>query len=97
MAVKFHLNYQTHSTDCYRELNLLAHAQLEELDIGSRCGGHGICGGDKIKVEAEPGDLSPITDPEKTHLTPEMIQKGWRLACQCWPSKNHLEIQVKLK
>lgn len=86
---------QSLQVQCYRNLNLLAHAQLEELDIGSRCGGHGICGGDKIKLDEESrSSVSPLTDTEKQHLTKEEIASGWRLACQCWPNDDHLNLTL---
>lgn len=68
-------------------LNFLGHAQLEELDIGSQCGGQGICGKDRIRVTPQMG-LSPFTESEQFHLTPEELRSGIRLACQCFP--NHL-------
>lgn len=42
------------------------------------CGGHGKCG--KCKVRAY-GELSPITEGEKEHLTDEEIKSGIRLGC----------------
>jgi ferredoxin len=73
---------------CERNLNLLAHAQAIELEIGSRCGGHGVCGGDRIKVTHQV-ELSQLTEVEKKHFTPEEIAQGWRLACQCFPEKSN--------
>ena len=74
---------------CELNLNLLAHAQAIELDIGSRCGGHGICGGDRVRIIATPGGtpprLSPLTEREIQHLSKEEIEEGWRLGCQCFP------------
>src|SRR3954462_7844779 len=72
---------------CERNLNLLAHAQAIELEIGSRCGGHGGCGGDRVQVMAQP-ELSPITEAELKHFTKKEIDQGWRLACQCFPEKS---------
>ncbi len=86
MSVTFKKTNQTVEVDCYQNLNLLAHAQMEELEIGSRCGGHGICGGDRIQVLVEPTKLSPITEAEREHLSLLELSQGWRLACQCWPS-----------
>lgn len=75
------------TVECYRNLNLLAHAQIEELDIGSQCGGHGVCGGDRVQVSSnEP--LSPLSEAERKHLSAEEISAGWRLACQCYPSRD---------
>ena len=77
-----------------RELNILAHAQLEELTIGSRCGGHGRCGGDKVRLEgiADRVTLSPLTENERRLLSPEEIAQGWRLACQTFPDDPSLEL-----
>lgn len=81
-----------------RNLNLLAHAQAIELDIGSRCGGHGICGGDRVRIEpgpdGRPPALSPLTEREREHLTPDEIASGWRLACQCFPENSAQKLIV---
>jgi ferredoxin len=81
---------KVHDTDlCERNLNLLAHAQCIELEIGSRCGGFGECGGDRIKIDPAQAHLfSPITGSEREHLSEEEIKEGWRLACQCFPQEN---------
>jgi ferredoxin len=84
------------SVPCFRALNILAHAQMEELDIGSLCGGHGICGGDRIQLPVDTLGTSPITEKEKEHLSPEEIQAGWRLGCQCWPERDELDISIFL-
>ena len=76
-----------------RNLNLLAHAQAIELNIGSRCGGHGVCGGDRILTpESDRPFLSPITDKEREHFTPDELKEGWRLACQCFPEKSGINL-----
>jgi ferredoxin len=80
---------------CDRNLNLLAHAQTIELESGSRCGGHGVCGGDRIQT-SNASQLSPLTEAEREHLTPEELRAGWRLACQCFPDKSDQLIRVKL-
>lgn len=83
---------------CERNLNLLAHAQCIELEIGSRCGGYGECGGDRIKIDpSSQSHFSPITDPEREHLSAEEIAAGWRLACQCFPQSNDLSVVVDYK
>jgi len=71
--------------DCRSQLNLLAHAQILEKDIGSRCGGHGVCGGDRLRILSSTCALSGVTEAEREHLTPRQVAQGWRLACQCWP------------
>ncbi len=73
---------------CMKELNLLAHAQMIELDIGSQCGGHGKCGRDLIQVRPQHvAQFSPLTDAERRLLTPEQIKNGFRLACQVFPER----------
>jgi ferredoxin len=90
-------NQKLHDTElCERNLNLLAHAQCIELEIGSRCGGYGECGGDRIKIDPSLKDsFSPITDAEREHLTEEQIKNGWRLACQCYPESNELAVTAE--
>ena len=83
--------------DAFRSLNLLAHAQLLELPTGSRCGGHGKCGGDRIVVRAkDSADLSPLSESEKRHLSAKEIADGVRLACQCFPERDGAELEVTL-
>jgi ferredoxin len=99
MPIHFYLSQSEKiEVPCYSQLNLLAHAQLEELEVGSRCGGHGICGNDRIKVSKAYRDkLSPITKAEQLHLSKEDLNDGWRLACQCWPVSNESTIEVSFK
>ena len=63
--------------------NLLEAAQSAGVEIASVCGGEGWCG--KCRVRLIAGMLSPLTEDEKTALTPENIQAGYRLACQAYP------------
>jgi ferredoxin len=81
----------------YRSLNLLAHAQLEETDIGSSCGGHGICGGDRVRPLCPKEWLSPPTEQEREHLGETEIAAGWRLGCQTYPAQDDLEIELELR
>jgi ferredoxin len=94
MSVCFKKGSSQTEVECLRNLNLLAHAQMEELEIGSRCGGYGECGGDRIRVESGMEFLSPITDAEREHLSAEEIAQGFRLACQSFPQKDGAEIRV---
>jgi ferredoxin len=85
------------SAMCEPQLNLLAHAQAIELDIGSQCGGHGICGGDRIRILGSPDHsalLSPPSESEIEHLSAEELAQGWRLACQCFPNKPDKNIRI---
>jgi ferredoxin len=68
-----------------------------ELDIGSECGGHGICGKDRLKLQpASQALVSPPTDEERAHLSMEELTEGWRLGCQCFPEKSGVEIVAVL-
>jgi ferredoxin len=84
---------------CEPQLNLLAHAQAIELEIGSRCGGHGICGGDRVRIElsaeGRARHLSRITEAEREHLSEEELQAGWRLACQCFPQPGTSSLTIE--
>jgi len=82
---------------CYRSLNLLAHAQMEELEIGSRCGGHGVCGGDRVLIREGRNNLSQVTEAERKHLSQEELEQGYRLACQSWPQQDHDHLVVEFQ
>jgi ferredoxin len=78
-------------------LNLLGHAQMEEIDLGSRCGGWGECGGDRILITHGAHFLTPLTVAERELLTPGEIAQCVRLACQAFlarPVLDHNEIRV---
>lgn len=96
MSVIFQKDGKTfEATDCFRQLNLLAHAQMIELDIGSRCGGFGECGGDRIQVDPETlKRLNPLTEAERKHLSEDEIRDGMRLACQVYPRKDGDNVSV---
>lgn len=85
------------TVDCYRSLNLLAHAQIEELEIGSRCGGYGECGGDRILIREGAQFLSPPTIAERELLTESELKQGWRLGCQCYPERDGVSICVEVR
>jgi ferredoxin len=98
MSLKFinrHTREVEDSGHCLQGLNVLAHAQLIELDIGSQCGGKARCGKDWVWIASE--DRKWFNSPEKIevhHLGSEAVGKGWRLACQAFPSRDNLEIQI---
>lgn len=78
-------------------LNLLAHAQTIELEIGSRCGGHGKCGGDRVRIRPDSEcTLSAVTESERKHLSPIDIEKGYRLACQCFPNDAQGTLRIEI-
>lgn len=81
---------------CEPHLNLLAHAQSIELDIGSECGGHGICGRDRVRIPVnELGAFSAPTDHEREHLTESDLGFGIRLACQVFPESEDLQTELE--
>ncbi len=80
-----------------RNLNLLAHAQCEEATLGSRCGGHGKCAGDRVRVSvADPVSLSPPTEAERRLFSPSDLAAGVRLACQCLPESADIDSEVRV-
>jgi len=82
---------------CMKGLNLLGHAQMIELFIGSACGGHGKCGKDRVILAPEDqARVNPPTAIEKAHLTSVELAMGMRLACQCFPDRDGLILRVRL-
>ncbi len=96
MAIEFKKKTQLVRVDCFRGLNLLAHAQMDELEIGSRCGGWGECGGDRVLVTKGEDLLSALTDAEREHLTAGDIELGYRLACQAFPQQDDASIEIEV-
>lgn len=71
------------TVDAYDSLNLLAHAQIAERSLQSRCGGQCACGTCRIQIVS--GTVSPMSDEEKSLLQRVGGQNVHRLACQCFP------------
>jgi len=96
VSVRFKSGEQTHDSEvCMSGLNLLGHAQMIELEIGSRCGGHGVCGADRVVVDFNNQKrLNPPNEVERSHLSAEEISNGMRLACQAFPNRDGDEIWV---
>jgi ferredoxin len=97
MSVRFYRKgILVSEVECFQSLNLLAHAQMEEVETGSECGGHGRCGKDRIWIpEEDRKKLNAPTFPETKLLSTEMIDSGWRLACQTFPALDGMQITVK--
>ena len=68
------------------EASLLEAAHRLGVDLVNLCGGRGSCG--RCKVQLMEGELSPLTEAEAKHLTPEELAQGFRLACQALPLGN---------
>ena len=77
VSVKFYKKNDIFDAElCMQGLNLLGHAQLIDLSVGSQCGGHGICGADRIRLKARDAKkVSAPTKIEKMHLTPEELEE----------------------
>lgn len=71
--------------------NLLAVARETGVDIAAPCGGTGVCGKCKVKIEdgffanlgiaSQPANVSPLTEQEQKLLSREEITGHYRLAC----------------
>lgn len=58
---------------------LFAAAHWVDLPIESTCGGVGTCGKCRVRVLS---GTATVTPADRLHLTPEELERGWRLACQ---------------
>ena len=74
-------------TEGYTQLNILAHGQLVERSLQSRCGGHCECGTCRVHILS--GTVSQASEEEKNLLKRVTRsadgQNVLRLACQCFP------------
>jgi ferredoxin len=94
MTVKFIREEKVYDTgECMRGLNILGHAQIIELFLGSQCGGHGECGKDRIRLSDEDQKkVNPANKIEKEFLNEAQLKAGMRIACQCFPNEDNAEI-----
>ena len=70
---------------------ILAAAELAGVYVNSICGGEGMCG--RCKVIVRSGDVR--AEPT-AHLSREEIQRGYVLACKCYPESD-VVIEVPLE
>src|SRR5438874_1124845 len=79
-------------TEGYDQLNLLAHAQLLERSVQSRCGGHCECGTCRVAISG--GRVSASRDAERELLarvgSVGNADPRIRLACQTYPEKDQV-------
>ncbi len=75
--------YDEQHTEQYKGLNLLAHAQIIERSLQSRCGGQNACGTCRVRVVT--GTVSAMNSEERALLEKLGGQNVHRLACQCFP------------
>jgi len=74
-----------------QQQTILAAAQSAGIRFVAFCGGNGTCGSCKIRIIK--GELSPITETERSHLSDEDFAHGMRLACQIHPLSD-LKIEI---
>jgi len=72
--------------ECQKNESLLACARQLGVGINSICGGEGICHSCKVQVLS--GTVSKPTPNEREAFTSQELKKGWRLACQTYPTSN---------
>ncbi len=73
------------AADGYRPLNLLAHADMIDLDLPQACGGQAECGTCRVRVVS--GEVTPPT-PDELELRarfPRRFAEGERLSCRARP------------
>ena len=63
--------------------SLLEAARLLGVDVANLCGGNGTCG--RCKAQVLTGRVSEPTTGEQEHLSPEELERGYRLCCQTYP------------
>jgi uncharacterized 2Fe-2S/4Fe-4S cluster protein (DUF4445 family) len=61
---------------------LLDAARTLGVEIESTCGGKGVCGKCRVRIESDPGSVSPPNDVERKALGTDGLAAGARLACQ---------------
>jgi len=66
--------------------SILEGARQLGVDLVNLCGGGGTCG--RCRVQVLEGKVSPPTASEQEHLAQDELAKGWRLACQAYPSED---------
>lgn len=65
-------------------IRLLINLKMQNVPIGSVCGGRGNCGTCRYLVLEGGKFITPINKIERFRLTEEELAKGWRLACQTY-------------
>ena len=77
----------------YGRINVLAHAEMEEIALPQACGGQAECGTCRVRVIS--GELTAVRGEEHELMTrhAKRFRDGERLACQARP-RSDLEIEV---
>ncbi len=94
MKVRFRFpNGEEVEVDGYEVLNLLAHGQIAERSLQSRCGGHCECGTCRVVVES--GQVSAMRASERQLLARiGVTDSRIRLACQTFPAAETVIVSV---
>jgi uncharacterized 2Fe-2S/4Fe-4S cluster protein (DUF4445 family) len=66
--------------ECLISSTILHCARKTGIELISICGGKGSCG--HCLVQIIDGNVSPVDEEERKLLAPEMLDKGYRLACR---------------
>jgi ferredoxin len=62
--------------------SILISLQYEALPIHTVCGGRARCGCCRIRILEGAKGATPVNEYERVRLGIELIEEGWRLACQ---------------
>ncbi len=74
-------------------ISLLINFTIQQIPIGSKCGGRGNCGTCRFKVIAGGEFLLPPNKVEQFRLSESALKNGWRLACQTYAVRD-LKIMI---
>jgi uncharacterized 2Fe-2S/4Fe-4S cluster protein (DUF4445 family) len=77
--------------NCPGDQSLLECARRLNVDLVSICGGAGLC--HRCKVQVVSGEVSGLTNEEKSALSERELKQNFRLACRTFPRGN-LKIYV---
>ena len=75
-------NGQKKEMTCPQGTNLMELLQENKIYLEAPCGGKGLCG--KCKIRVESGNLSELTSDEDRLLSNKEKAEGYRLACSTW-------------
>lgn len=74
---------------------LLEALRSQSVNLISMCGGRGTCGKCRIVVPGDQGNLSSVTQTEKTLLSRSEVESGYRLACLTRPVRpSRIEVVI---
>jgi uncharacterized 2Fe-2S/4Fe-4S cluster protein (DUF4445 family) len=85
LMVKIHLLNENKIIECESGINLYEVLSNEGF-MDAPCGGTGLCGKCKVRIESQEAIL--VGETQAAFFTPEQIAAGWRLACLCEVKKD---------